>query len=43
MLGILGGFAALAIIGIGALALFCIGLKYCVIAIREFFNWLFNK
>lgn len=43
MMAILGTFAVFAIIGIGGLALFAIGLKYCILAAREFIEWLIGK
>lgn len=42
MMAILGTFLVFAIIGIGGLALFAIGLKYCIIAVREFVKWLLD-
>lgn len=43
MLGILGALLAMVLIGVGGLALFFIGLKYAIVAVKEFFNWLINK
>lgn len=43
MLGILGLFVTFALVGIGGLALFAIGLKYCIKAIRLFIEWLISR
>lgn len=40
MLAILGTLVTFVLIGIGGLALFAIGLKYSIIAIKKFIEWL---